>query len=87
MNIKFKGHSPVDREVEITQKELFQLFEFMREQFKNHITYARFDHSYPDKLEMSIVQYCESHGIDVEYEKDRVAFFTSLLDALKNPYQ
>ncbi len=87
MNIKFKGHSPTEREVEISQKELFQLFEMMREEFENHITFARFGRSYPCKLEKSIVDFCDSHGVDVEYEKDRVAFFSAILDNMKNPYQ
>jgi hypothetical protein len=87
MNIKFKGHQSTDREVEISQQELFQLFEMMREQFENHITYARFNHSYPDRLEKTIVDFCNSHSVDVEYDKDRVAFFNAILDNLKNPYQ
>ena len=87
MNIKFKGHQSTDREVEISQQELFQLFEMMREQFENHITYARFNHSYPDRLEKTIVDFCNSHSVDVEYDKDRVAFFGAILDNLKNPYQ
>jgi hypothetical protein len=87
MNIKFQSHQATEREVEISQKELFQLFEMMREQFENHITYARFNHSYPDRLEKTIVDFCNSHSVDVEYDKDRVAFFNAILDNLKNPYQ
>jgi hypothetical protein len=87
MNIKFKGHSPTEREVEITQQEIFQLFEMMREQFENHITYGRFNHCYPDRLEKTIVDFCNSHSVDVEYDKDRVAFFAAILNNLKNPYQ
>jgi hypothetical protein len=87
MKIQFKAHQTTDREVEITQKELFQIFEMMREQFENHITYARFNHSYPDRLEKTIVDFCNSHSVDVEYDKDRVAFFSAILDNLKNPYQ
>ncbi len=87
MNIKFQGHSPTEREVEISQKELFQVFEMMREEFENHITYARFTSCYPGRLEKSIVDFCDSHGVDAEYEKDRVAFFTAILNNMKNPYQ
>ena len=87
MNIKFQSHQETEREVELSQKELFQLFEMMREQFENHITYARFNHSYPDRLEKTIVDFCNSHSVDVEYDKDRVAFFSAILDNLKNPYQ
>jgi len=87
MNIKFKGHSSTDREVEITQQELFQLFEIMRGEFESHITYGRFNHSYPDRLEKSIVDFCNSHSVDVAYDKDRIAFFTAILSSMKNPYQ
>jgi hypothetical protein len=87
MKITFKGHQATDREVEINSQELFQLFEMMREAFEDHITYGRFNHSYPDHLEKTIVDFCNSHSVDVEYDKDRVAFFTSILSSLKNPYQ
>jgi len=88
MKIQFKAHQTIDREVELSQKELFQIFEMMREEFENHITYARFNRScYPDRLENSIVDFCNSHSVDVEYDKDRVAFFKAILDNLKNPYQ
>lgn len=87
MKIQFKGHSQTDREVEISQQELFQLFEMMREEFENHITYGRFNHSYPDRLESTIVDFCNSHSVDAEYDKDRIAFFTPILENLKNPYQ
>ena len=87
MKIQFKAHQATDREVELSQQELFQIFEMMREEFENHITYARFNHSYPNRLEKSIIDFCESHSIDVEYDKDRVNFFSAILQELRNPYQ
>jgi hypothetical protein len=87
MKITFTAHQATEREVELSQQEIFQLFEMMREQFETHITYARFNHSYPDRLEKTIVNFCDSHSVDVEYDKDRVAFFRAILDNLKNPYQ
>jgi len=88
MNIKFKGHSPTEREVELSQQELHTLFEIMRREFKEHITYSRFRESYsPTQTEKSIVDFCNSHSVDVEYDKDRIAFFGAILDNLKNPYQ
>ncbi len=88
MKIQFQGHSKIDREVELTQQELFQLFEIMRREFKEHITYARFRDCYsPTATEKSIMDYCKQHGVDVEYDKDRIAFFSAILDNLKNPYQ
>lgn len=88
MNIKFQGHQSTEREVELSQQELFQLFEIMRREFKEHITYARFRDCYsPTQTEKNIVDFCNSHSVDVEYDRDRVAFFSSILDNLKNPYQ
>jgi hypothetical protein len=88
MNIKFQAHQATEREVELSQQELFQLFEIMRREFKEHITYARFRDCYsPTQTEKNIVDFCNSHSIDVEYDKDRIAFFSSILDNLKNPYQ
>ena len=87
MKIKFNAHQQTEREAELSQQQLFQLFEMFREQFENHITYGRFNHSYPDTLEKTIVDFCSSHSVDVEYDKDRIAFFNAILSELKNPYQ
>jgi IS5 family transposase len=88
MNIKFTAHQTTEREIELTQQELFQLFEIMKLEFKDHITFARFRDVYsPSKTEKSIMDYCKQHGVDVEYDKDRIAFFKAILDNLANPYQ
>jgi hypothetical protein len=87
MNIKFKGHQATEREIELSQQELHTLFEMMRREFKEHITYSRFRNCYsPTQTEKGIIDFCNSHSVDVEYEKDRVAFFSSILDNLRNPY-
>jgi len=88
MKIQFKGHSQTDRELELSQQELFQLFEIMRKEFIEHITYSKFRNIYsPTATEKSIMDYCEQHGVDVEYDKDRIAFFKAILSNLNNPYQ
>jgi hypothetical protein len=88
MNIKFQAHSSTEREITLSQQELFQLFEIMRQEFKEHVTFGRFGGSYsPSQTEKSIVDYCNSHSVDAEYDKDRIAFFTAILKDLKNPYQ
>jgi hypothetical protein len=88
MNIKFTAHQSTERELELSQQELFQLFEMMRKEFKEHITYGSFKRiRMPTETEKSIMDYCKQHGVDVEYDKDRIAFFTAIIDNLKNPYQ
>jgi hypothetical protein len=88
MKIQFQGHQETEREVELSQQELFQLFEIMRKEFVEHITYARFRDCYsPTATEKSIVDFCNSHNVDVEYDKDRIAFFKEILKNMKNPYQ
>ena len=88
MKIQFKGYKATDREVELSQQELFQLFEIMKMEFKEHITYARFDGiRYPTESEKAIRDFCDSHNVDIEYTKDRVNFFSAILTKLHNPYQ
>jgi len=90
MKIKFRGHWAADRELELSQQELFRLFEVMREEFRTYITYGRFsnfDVYQTTKDEKSVAEYCKSHGVDVAYDKDRIAFFTAILNEMKNPYQ
>jgi hypothetical protein len=88
MNIKFTAHQSTERELELTPQELFQLFEIMKKEFIEHITYSTFRRiCMPTETEKSIMDYCKQHGVDVEYDKDRIAFFSAILDNLKNPYQ
>jgi len=88
MKITFNGHSQTQREAELSQQELFQLFEMMRKEFKEHITYSRFRNCHsPTQTEKSIIDFCSSHSVDVEYDKDRIAFFNAILSELENPYQ
>lgn len=84
MIIKFNGHSPTSREVEFTHDDQVRLFELMKEEFIQHITYARFRNIYhPTKLEKSISGFCNDFNVDVEYDKDRIAFFTALIKEMK----
>ena len=88
MNIKFTAHQSTEREVELSQQELFQLFEIMRKEFVEHITYSRFRNCYsPTPTEKNIIDFCNSHNVDCEYDKDRIAFFKEILKNMKNPYQ
>jgi hypothetical protein len=87
MKITFNGHQQTQREAELSQQQLFQLFEMMRQEFKEHITYSRFRNCYsPTQTEKSIIDFCSSHSVDVEYDKDRIAFFNAILSELRNPY-
>jgi hypothetical protein len=88
MNIKFTGHQATERNLELTQKDLFNLFELMRKEFKEHITYASFNSiRYPTEVEKAIRDFCDSYNVDCEYSKDRVNFFSAILTELRNPYQ
>ena len=84
MKIKFNGHSPTDREVEFTQDDQVRLFEIMKEEFIQHITYARFSNiSYPTPIEKHLKKFCDDYSVDIAYDKDRVAFFTALIREMK----
>ena len=83
MKIKFNGHSPTDREVEFDKDNQLRLFEIMKQEFIEHITYARFGNSYPTSIERQLETFCNDYGVDIEYSKDRIAFFTSLIMEMK----
>jgi len=88
MKIKFQGHSITDCEVEFDKDDQVRLFEIMKQEFIEHITYSKFsDRVYLTDVEKQLNGFCKDYGVDIEYTKDRVAFFTAVLDALKNPYQ
>jgi len=87
MKITFNGHSATERETELTKEELALLFEVMIETFRDHIEYGRFGSAYPSYMETSITKLCNNHQVDVEYTKDRLAFFVAVLERMENPYK
>ena len=83
MKIKFNGHSPTEREVEFDKDNQVRLFEIMKQEFIEHITYSRFNNSYPTYTERQLETFCNDYGVDIEYSKDRIAFFTALIKEMK----
>ena len=81
--IKFDGHSPTERDVEFSKDDQVRLFEIMKQEFIEHITYARFNSSYPTHTERQLESFCNGYGVDIEYSKDRIAFFTALIKEMK----
>lgn len=85
--IKFSGHSKTEREVEFTHDDQVRLFEIMKQEFIEHITYSKFSNIYhPTKTEKQIMKLCEDFDVDVAYDKDRVAFFTEVINNMENTY-
>ena len=84
MKIKFNGHQATDREVLFDKDNQVRLFEIMKEEFIEHITYSKFsDRVYLTNVEKQLNGFCKDYGVDIEYTKDRVAFFTALIKEMK----
>ena len=84
MKIKFNGHSPTDREVEFDKDNQIRLFEIMKQEFIDHITFSRFSNlTYPTHVEKQLKNFCDDYGVDIGYSKDRIAFFTALIKEMK----
>lgn len=81
--IKFKGHQATDREVEFTHDDQVRLFELMKQEFIEHIIYSRFSSDYPTQTEKQLKNFCNGYGVDIEYSKDRIAFFTAIIAEMK----
>ena len=89
MKINFTGHSINQRETELSQEELAEIFEALKYQFITHIEYtSAFERqtSYQTPENIRIRKLCENHGVDVAYAPDRLNFFTSILEKMVNPY-
>jgi hypothetical protein len=89
MKINFTGHSINQRETELSQEELAEIFEALKYQFITHIEYtSAFERqtSYQTPENIRIRKLCENHGVDVAYAPDRLNFFTSIIDKMVNPY-
>ena len=88
MKITFQGHSSTERQVELSQQELFQLFEVMKQSLIDTVEFGTFDgYSFYIEKDKKIMKLCETHNVDVAYTKDRLAFFTEIIKNVPNPYQ
>lgn len=89
MDILFEGHMRVpQRQVTLTQNQLHQLFNAMKNEFLSHVTYSTLSENnsmFPaDKV---ICDLCKAHEVDFRFKSDRVAFFKAIIDELENPYE
>jgi len=87
MKIKFNGHSPTERNLELTDSELSELFKVMCDEFLAHIEYSKFNSHYPLENESKIVSLCQKHQVDAKYTPDRLAFFREIVKNIRNPYE
>ena len=87
MKINFTGHSATERETEITQEQMSLVFESMKQHFLTHIEFGRFEERpYSSCEEIGMIKLCQNNQVDVEYTKDRLAFFQAIVDKMENPY-
>ena len=87
MKIQFNGHQQTERQVELSQQELFQLFEVMKQSLLDDVEYGKFDgYSFYSEHSKKIMKLCETHNVDVAYTKDRLNFFTAIVKQMVNPY-
>jgi len=88
MKITFNGHQQTERQVELSQQELFQLFEVMKQSLIDTVEFGTFDgYSFYGEKDEKIMELCETHNVDVAYTKDRLNFFKSIVEKIGNPYQ
>jgi hypothetical protein len=87
--ITFDGHMRVpQRQVTMTQNQLYQVFEAMKDELLSHVTYSTLSENnsmFPaDKI---ICDLCKAHEVDFRLKSDRVSFFKAIIDKLENPYE
>ena len=52
-----------------------------------YLAYGRFDDSFFISEQLAVRKLCEDHSVDVDYGKDRVAFFAAIIEQMENPYK
>jgi hypothetical protein len=86
MKITFNGHQQTERQTELSQEELHTLFDVMKQKFLDHIEFGTYDRCTYNTESKKIVELCEAHNVDVNYTKDRLNFFKSIIEKIGNPY-
>lgn len=87
--ITFDGHMRVpQRQVTLTQAQLYEVFEAMKDLIVTHTEFATFKQVYRETspADDKICAVCEQHDVDWRYKKDRVAFLKAVVDSMENPY-
>lgn len=86
MKINFNGHSPAEREVELSQDEIKLIFDLMKRQFLDHLEYTSAferESSYESYVNTKVRALCKSNDVDVAYKPDRLAFFDAILEKME----
>jgi hypothetical protein len=86
MKINFTGHSPTEREVEISQDEIKLIFDLMKRQFLDHLEYTSAferESSYESYVNAKVRALCKSNDVDVSYTPDRISFFDAILEKME----
>ena len=83
MKIQFKAHQLTDREAELSKEELKTIFEVMKQTLLDSVEFGTFDGYYHYSPHMEkIIKLCKAHNVDVSHKKDRLAFFTEIVNNL-----
>ena len=85
MKINFNGHTSSTRETELSQEELAEIFEVMKQKFLDHIEFGTFS-GYLTEEQKDTEKLCKNHQVDIKYKKDRMAFFLAIVEQMVNPY-
>ena len=66
--------------MEVTEGDLALLRDLMIAAFLSHLEFAEFGRTFIAENDKKILKFCERYGVDGLYTKDRLAFFSALLD-------
>jgi hypothetical protein len=59
----------------------------MKRGLLDNVEFGTFDgYSYYTDKSKKIMELCEAHNVDVNYTKDRLNFFKSIIEKIGNPY-
>ena len=91
MKINYQGHMQTNCEIELTPEQYNVIFETMKTIFMSHIEFSPYyedsERSYAGETEKNIRKICNEQSVDISYKKDRLSFFSAVMNQMETPYK
>lgn len=82
MQLTIQTRKTVDTVITLSEEDVKTLRSFMAHEFLSHVRYHDYRSSYQGQANLEQIEFCEKFGVDAELDKDRIAFFEAVVDAV-----
>lgn len=82
MQLTIQTRKTVDTVITLSEEDKETLRAFMAHEFLSHVRYHDYRSSYQGQANLEQIEFCEKFGVDAELDKDRIAFFEAVVNAV-----